>query len=198
MSSMLSDRKSTLREKANTAMERLDKTENRLGDIEQNHARLAMGVNQVLNQAFNETAQVKEIVEGMIDLLGDVLKPEEGSNSPTFFDALQLKLKQRLMKRQADDATKVKNEIDQQVTEGKLVAVESAGEGCLLTGVEYDSGGVLTHPGYVAISWDKLKAEYKDQLLGKNVGYKLTTDTGAFEIVQILQTAPKQEESAQA
>lgn len=195
---MMTNRKKTLREKASSAMERLDKTEARLGDVEQNHAKLAMATNQVLNKAFTESSQLKEVVEGLIDLLGDVFKPKEGENAPTFFEALESKLKQRHMGRQVEEASRVKGELEKQVAEGNLIPVETVEAGCIVTGTEYDKEGQVTHPGYVAISWDRLKPEYQEQLNGKNVGFKLTTDTGSFEIGQILKPVTKENEVGQA
>ena len=176
-------RQQSQRKQVKTALERIDL-------LEKGMERMAMLFDMVINQANQRISVVSETVEALSKITG----PEA---------VAQVIVEDR--KRKSEEAAAAaKKALDEAVAAGNLVAVETCSEKSLIIGVEKDKDGNLVGPERFQLHFSQIKPEFQEQLLGKGLGTKLTTETGgSVEVLELYDPVekteePKPEDEAQA
>lgn len=171
------ERQMSLRKKAATAMDRLDVLDNQMEDVLKNLPQLAIGFNDALNRIQQQFSDMNETVDALVGLVG--------------VDAVQAAIVQNRLDRMNAAAATTKANIVKALEEGKLVKVEKVTEKTLMVGRELKADGTMIPPGYSAVSFNQVKKEYREKLLGQSVGFILPTENdGKFEIIELYEGVP--------
>jgi len=80
---------------------------------------------------------------------------------------------------------------------GDLVVAEKASEKSFVAGVEVKADGVAVPPGWAFVPMTKIEEEFRTQLIGQSVGFKVQTKEGGhFELLEIYEPVEKKAEAA--
>jgi len=143
---------------------------------------IVMAVNGALGQQSRSLEEYKEMLNAVIGILGPQQVQAEIENARVM--ALQLQVEE------------TKASIAKALEEGEVVRAEKASERSFVAGVETKPDGTAIPPGWAFVPMAKIEEEYRAQLVGQGVGFKITTKEGGFfELLEIYEAVEKPAEA---
>jgi hypothetical protein len=170
-------RQQSLRKQTRSALERIEV-------LEQMHERLVVGIDGILNQLNTRLSAIEETLEAVSGIIG----PEQIANL----------IVENRKRRSEDAAAAAKAALDDAIAKGIMAPAEVIGENTLVVGRETDKDGNQVGASRIQLAFMGIKPQFRDQLLGKGVGTKLTTENeGTFEVIELYNPVEKSPEQAQ-
>ncbi len=140
-----------------------------------------MAVNGSLGQLNRGLEEYKEMLNAVIGILGPAQVQAE----------IEVNRKAALDKQVAD----TKASIASALAGGDIIAVDKASEKSFVAGVETKADGSAIAPGWAFVPMQKIEEEFRTQLVGQGVGFKVATKEGGFfellEIYEAVEKAPE-------
>jgi len=166
-----------LQKKTANALDRLDELEKALPQI-------VSGVNNSLQNLQRQQETVTEILDAVIEALGQETIHGIMANNRT--------------KRAEQQAENEKKGIEEALTSGRLVVATAITEKTIIVGKETAADGGVRVPGRVQIPFVRVGEQFQAQLKDKGVGTKLDLPNGGgtFEVVEIYDVVPPPAEGA--
>lgn len=150
----------------------------RLDALEQDIPRILTGINEGFTRISTQLSELTEIVNAVVFLVGE----EDVAKAVT--DARIAKAKQESEAAQAA--------LEKAVADGQFKASETITETSIIVGTEKDKDGTVIPPGRAQLQFAKLLPKFKEELLGKTVGFVVTTPPGgSFEVTAVFDQVPQ-------
>jgi hypothetical protein len=145
----------------------------RVETLEQNMARFLFAVNQQGQQQGQEIANLKEMVEGLVELNGA--------------EEVQRIVNEKRVERARAQSAQEKASLDEGITDGYVIAAEKIEEKSLIVGRYVGKDGTVTEPGRAQLVVPGIAPQYREKLIGQSAGFKLTDlpDGGHFEVLEV-------------
>lgn len=164
--------KTGVRARERNALERIAALEGDLGS-------LFTAVQSAVGELEKRIVTAAEVIDAIVRVLGqDVVEK-------SVIDARE--------ERAAKAAVEAKEGLNKALEAGQVVATETIEDDSIITGVEADKDGVELKPGYVQLSLTGVKPEYKEKMVGQQVGFKFeTAEGGTFSVTGIYKSVPQE------
>lgn len=186
-------------QKAQGSLVRLDELEKRFDNQEANLDNLAVqikgqgesikqivsAVNGSLGQLNRGLEEYKEMLNAVIGILGpSQVQAEIESNRAL------------AMQKQVDET---RASIAEGLAKGEVIAAEIATEKSFVAGVETKADGTVIAPGWTFVPMTRIEEDYRKQLIGQKVGFKVATKEGGnFELLEIYEAVEKKADAPAA
>lgn len=152
----------------------------RIGTLENDLMRIAAAVQNALNETESKYQQLVEVVDAISNQFGP--------------DVIAKAIQETRDQRAEEAATKAKEGLQKAIENVEVVAIDTAEDDSIITGIEYDKEGAVLKPGYVQLAMQAIKPEFQEKIKGKGVGNKFEVATGGtFEVTGVYKAVPKEE-----
>lgn len=153
----------------------------RIQSLEESIPQIIQGVNGAFGQMNQQLGGIQETLEAIVGLMGK--------------DAVESAIEDLRVKRAAEQAEAQKAAVAEAVKAGSLVPAKVIGEQTLVIGTECDKDGKVVGNGRVQLPLQSIKPEFKEKLLGKEIGVTFDLPAGgkftATEIYDAVEKAPE-------
>ncbi len=174
-----------VQQKAKAAFERIDDVEKTLGGIVESVnaqgktlGQVITAINKGMGQLEQSLEEYKEMLNAVIGILGPAQVQAEIANN-----------RKILAERQVAE---VKEGIVGALAAGDIVPAQVTSEKSFVAGVECNADGTVVPPGWAFVPMSKIEEEFRKQLIGQPVGFKITTKVGGtFELLEIYEAVEK-------
>ncbi len=168
--------KATARAKA--GLDRLDDMDKQLSGLSESLKQIVMAVNGSLGQLNRGLEEYKEMLNAVIGILGPAQVQAE----------IEANRKAAIEKQVADTKASIASALEA----GDIVRAEKASERSFVAGVETKADGTAIAPGWAFVPMQKIEEEFRVQLVGQGVGFKVATKEGGFfELLEIYEAVEK-------
>lgn len=173
--------KAAARSKA--SLDRLDDLDKQVAGLGESLKQIVMAVNGSLGQLNRGLEEYKEMLNAVIGILGPAQVQAE----------IETNRKVALDKQVADTKASIASALES----GDIVRAEKATEKSFVAGVETKADGTAIPPGWAFVPMQKIEEEFRKQLVGQGVGFKVVTKEGGhFELLEIYEAVEKAPEPA--
>lgn len=164
--------------KAKGSLERIDELAAQVLGHGESIKQVVMAVNGSMGQLNRQLEEYKEMLNAVIGILGPSQVQEE----------IEANRRDALLKQ----VEETKASIASALASGDVVQAEKTSEKSFVAGVETKADGTTIPPGWAFVPMGKIEEEYRTQLLGQGVGFKVATkEGGSFELLEIYEAVEK-------
>lgn len=166
------------------ALERLEELDKRVAAVEDFVGnKLVADVNNAVSALSKQAGGLSEVVAAIAKLVGE--------------DAIKALVETARKDAELQRVASLKAAIAEMKANGQLVTSEKITEDSLVVGVEFEADGSETFPGFVQLQFSQFKPEWREKLLGAEVGAKIDTLEGrSFQVNEIFSIAAAKPEAA--
>ncbi len=175
--------KATARAKA--SLDRLDDMAKEIGTLSEQVQGQGNSIKQVVNAINGALGSLTKDFEETREMLNAVI----GILGPSQVQAeIETNRKAALDKQVADTKASIASALEA----GDIAKADKASEKSFVAGVETKADGTVIQPGWAFVPMTKIEEEFRKQLVGQGVGFKVVTkEGGAFELLEIYEAVEK-------
>ncbi len=171
--------------KAKASLERLDDLEKIVAALNENLngqgtsiKQIVQAVNGAIGKLSRDFEESREMLNAVIGILGPAQVQTEVENSR------KIALDRQVAETKASIASALET--------GDIVKAEKASDKSFVAGVETKADGTVIAPGWAFVPMSKIEEEFRTQLVGQGIGFKVVTkEGGAFELLEIYEAVEK-------
>lgn len=155
----------------------------RIGALEQDLGSLFTAVQSAVGELEKRIVTASEVLDAMVRVLGQ--------------DVVEQAVLAAREERAEEAAKNAKEGLAKALEAGQVVVADKVEDDSIITGVEFDKDGNPVKPGYVQLSMQSVKPEYKEKMLGQSVEFKFDTSEGnTFSVTGIYKSIPQENSEA--
>jgi len=166
--------KQGVRARERNALERISSLE---GDL----SGLMTGVQSAISELEKRILGASEVIDAVVNIIGQEV-----------VEAAVLTARDQ---RAATAATQAKEGLEKALAAGQVVPADKIEENSIIVGVECDKDGAVLKPGYIQLSMQGVKPEFREKMLGQAAGFKFdTVDGNTFTVNAVYAPVPPKAE----
>ena len=149
----------------------------RIAALEGDLSGLMSGVQNAITELERRVMTASEVIDAVVRIVGQ--------------ETVEAAVIAARDERAATAATQAKEGLEKALAAGQLVPGTVIGDASVIVGVECDKDGAAIKPGYIQLSMQGVKPEFKEKMLGQAVGFKFdTVDGNTFTVNGVYEAAP--------
>jgi len=150
----------------------------RIAALEGDLSGLMTGVQSAITELEKRILGAAEVVDALVRIMGQ--------------ETVEAAVVAARDERAATQATDAKAGLEKALAAGQVVPSDHVSENSIIVGVENDKDGAAIKPGYIQLSMQGVKPEFKEKMLGQAVGFKFdTVDGNTFTVNAVYEAVPQ-------